>query len=212
MSKEAIEIDCKGCKTQFRLWVPTVLLSSWGNGEEINCVKCGMRYLIKKSSSTIQITEVSTDAGSVDNTKEDNTEPEPPKHKILFVDDDKLSAAVAENALEGKAVAITTATSGEEALELFKEDDFDLIVTDLHLINPEDPNSRLDGEDLLREITDIAIGREIPSIVMTGKDMIDDIAMDPKWLDMRVKGFVQKGNPFWADEMKTKIKEILDIL
>ncbi len=212
MSKEAIEIDCKGCNTRFRLWVPTVLLSSWGDGEEINCVKCGMRYLIKKSGSTIQITEVSADTVSVDNTKEDKAEPPPPKHKILFVDDDKLSAAVAENALEDIAVAITSATSGESALELFKEDDFDLIITDLHLINPEDPNSRLDGEDLLREITDVAIGREIPSIIMTGKDMIDDIAMDPKWFDMRVKGFIQKGNPFWADEMKTKVKEILDIV
>ena len=212
MSKEAIEIDCKGCGTRFRLWIPTELLSSWGDGEEINCVNCAVRFLIKKSDKTIQITELSSDSDAGGDDKADSAEGTKPTHHILFVDDDKLSAAVAEHALEGTPVAITSTTSGEAALDIFKEGDFDLIVTDLHLVDPEDPNSRLDGEDLLREIADIAIGKEIPAIIMTGKDLIDDIAMDPKWFDLRVKGFIQKGNPFWAEEMKTKIKEILNIL
>ena len=210
MSKEAIEIDCKGCGTRFRLWIPTELLSSWGDGEEVNCVKCAVRFLIKKSGKTVQITEVSPKDNDDDKAK--SAEDTKPTHNILFVDDDKLSAAVAEHALEDTSVAMTSVTSGEAALKIFKEGDFDLIITDLHLIDPEDPNSRLDGEDLLREISDFAIGKEIPAIIMTGKDMIDDIAMDPKWFDLRVKGFIQKGNPFWAEEMKTKIKEILNIL
>ena len=211
MSKEAIDITCNKCKTSFRLWIPTELLSSWGDGEEINCVKCPLSYLIKKSGNVVTVTEVSSD-GSDDDKKADDADSSEKTHHILFVDRDKLSAAVAENALEGTPVDITPAMNGEDALKIFKEGDFDLVVTDLHLADPTDSDSRLEGESLLREITDFAIGREIPSIIMTGKEMIDDISMDPKWFDLRVKGFIQKGNPFWADEMKTKIKEILDIV
>ena len=50
----------------------------------------------------------------------------------------------------------------------------------------------------------------IPAIITTGKDIIDDLVMDPKWFDLHVKGFIQKGNPFWADELKLKIKEVLN--
>ncbi len=54
-------------------------------------------------------------------------------------------------------------------------------------------------------------GRNVPAIITTGKDIIDDLVLDPKWFDLNVKGFVQKGNPFWGEELKTKIKEILEL-
>jgi hypothetical protein len=40
--------------------------------------------------------------------------------------------------------------------------------------------------------------------------MIDDLILDPKWFELRVKGFIQKGNPFWANELRDKIKEVLN--
>jgi hypothetical protein len=33
--------------------------------------------------------------------------------------------------------------------------------------------------------------------------------LDPKWFDLHVKGFIQKGNPFWTDELKLKLKEVI---
>jgi hypothetical protein len=33
--------------------------------------------------------------------------------------------------------------------------------------------------------------------------------LDPKWFELNVKGFIQKGNPFWVEELKLKVKEVL---
>ena len=30
-----------------------------------------------------------------------------------------------------------------------------------------------------------------------------------KWFELKVKGFIQKGNPFWVEELKLKVKEVL---
>ena len=52
-------------------------------------------------------------------------------------------------------------------------------------------------------------GVSAPAIITTGKDIIDDLVLDPKWFELNVKGFIQKGNPFWVEELKLKVKEVL---
>lgn len=216
VKKEAVEIKCSGCGANFRLWIPAELLSEWSGGEEINCIKCGIRYVIKKGASGIEAS-VKTEERPPARTAAAPTyvptaakAPTAAGNKVLFVDDDKLATAIAENTLSDVKVTLVIARSGEEALKKLESNNISLIVTDLHLKNPEDPHTQLDGGDLLKKIK--AMGKLIPSIVTTGKDIIDDLALDPVWFDLQVRGFIQKGNPFWAEELKQKVKELLDIV
>lgn len=212
IKKEAIEINCSGCGARFRLWIPEELLSGWGGGEEINCVKCGARFLVKGGPSGVSVTSAAPArkaASAPETLAPAEIEPTEEKKKVIFVDDDKLAVAIAQNSLSDLDISLVTAKSGEEALKQIALSRFDVIVTDLHLKVPSDPNRQLDGEDVLKRAA--ALGKPIPAIITTGKDIIDDIALDPKWFDLKVRGFIQKGNPFWADELKTKLKEVLGL-
>lgn len=129
------------------------------------------------------------------------------KATVLIIEDDSLARQMVDESLQGTGIRVLPAKNATEALSLVRSEKIDLLVTDLYLRNPNDPDSQLDGEELLRKIS--ASGIQIPAIITTGKDIIDDIVLDPKWFDLRVKGFIQKGNPFWVDELKLKIKEVL---
>ena len=74
------------------------------------------------------------------------------------------------------------------------------------IINQTDNLDDIDGEDLLKMV--VEKGLDIPAIVTTGKDIVDDLILDPKWFNLHVKGFVQKGNPFWAEELKDSYRVI----
>lgn len=127
---------------------------------------------------------------------------------VIFVEDEKLAREMADYAMKDTNIRLVAVKNGNEALDFAKKEKIDLIVTDLYLKNPKDPQSTIDGEDLLFKFE--ALGKKLPAIVTTGKDIIDDMLLEPKWYDLRVKGFIQKGNPFWAEELKAKIKEVLD--
>lgn len=209
--KEAVEIDCGSCSTKFRLWIPEELLPDWGKGSTINCVKCGTRYTITHDADgfTVSPEEVGEEASEKAGTSagDEAAPPSNGQETVLFVEDDQLSSAIAVSTLTEMGLNVRSAKNAKEAVEAFDKGGVNLIVTDLHLKNPNDPESDIDGEELLQLLADK--GGAIPTIVTTGKDMIDEISMDPKWIDLHVKGFIQKANPFWADELRDTIKKIL---
>lgn len=125
---------------------------------------------------------------------------------ILVIEDDRLSRDMVENTLSQLGFAIIPVKSSTEAIKAAKQN-VHLIVTDLYLKNPADSESLLDGEDLLVRLRDSGVNA--PAIITTGKDIIDDLVLDPKWFELNVKGFIQKGNPFWVEELKLKVKEVL---
>lgn len=125
---------------------------------------------------------------------------------ILIVEDDRLSRDMVENTLSALGFDMIPAKSSTEALRAVKGK-VHLIITDLYLKNPADPESLLDGEELLVRIREAGV--TAPAIITTGKDIIDDLVLDPKWFELNVKGFIQKGNPFWVEELKLKVKEVL---
>lgn len=127
---------------------------------------------------------------------------------VLLVEDESLSRAVAENSLIDLNITLLTAEDGKVAIDILNDKHIDLLITDLHLSSDENQHPRIDGENILQVLADKGLG--IPAIVTTGKEMIDDIAMNPKWFPLNVKGFVQKGSPFWSEELKDKIKEIIN--
>ena len=111
-----------------------------------------------------------------------------------------------ENSLSELGFAIIPVKSSTEAMRAIGHK-IHLIVSDLYLKNPADAESILDGEDLLVKLRDSGVSA--PAIITTGKDIIDDLVLDPKWFELNVKGFIQKGNPFWVEELKLKVKEVL---
>ncbi|MBI2412636.1 MAG: response regulator [Deltaproteobacteria bacterium] len=230
--KEPIEIHCLDCNTGFRLWVPLDDIKEWAAGVRVNCIRCGAQHFVRKAAGG------SFEALPLRQPKGDDR-PSPPKAKpareavqapasapamqtpsretapaeepnaetILLIEDDKLARDMVQNTLKDVGIRLVSAKNAAEALKTLRTERVNLIVTDLYLKNPADPESLIDGEDLLKRV--VASGMNIPAIITTGKDILDDLVLDPKWFDLHVKGFIQKGNPFWAEELKLKIKEVM---
>ncbi len=213
--KEPVEIHCQECDAGFRLWIPADVLPEWGKGVRINCIKCGARHFVEKGENGFSVSAVK-DAPIVKApaiAAPDVMAEEAPrgelqaKDTILLIEDDTLSRKMAENAMKDIDVRFLTVKNATEAMKVIRKEKINLIITDLYLKNSDDPESKMDGEDLLKRI--VEMGFKIPAIITTGKAIIDDLELEPKWFDLHVKGFIQKGNPFWADELKLKMKEIL---
>jgi response regulator RpfG family c-di-GMP phosphodiesterase len=69
--------------------------------------------------------------------------------KILIVDDDQFALQSMVRALGGESYQVVAAASGSEAIDLLKQDSFDLVLTDLKM--PE-----VDGLEVLRQAREIA--------------------------------------------------------
>ncbi len=237
--KEPLVIDCTSCKARFRLWIPLADLDEWEQGSAISCIKCGAHYIVKKTKEGFEVnaaaqegSETGTGAFAIDTHTErgplvlDDSAEEPTPFMstderaqpapeaappvlptILVVEDDALSRKMVENTLQDNKRRLILVKNGAEAMQILKDESVDLLVVDLYLKNPDDPGSLMDGEEVLREIMRMEL--QIPAIVTTGKELVDDISLDPKWFNFNVKDFIQKGNPFWVDELKVKVTDII---
>lgn len=90
---------------------------------------------------------------------------------ILLVDDQEDNRIVCRDTLESKAdVHITEATNGRKALEILKEQDFDIILMDIQM--PE-----MDGYEATRQIRNSfpAPKREIPVLALTASVIKSDL-------------------------------------
>jgi len=81
------------------------------------------------------------------------------KYNILLVDDDSIVLKGIGKGLEKEGYSVTTAESGEEAIELLREANFDLVITDLVM-------GSVDGIAVLKKSKEIS--PEIPAIILTG--------------------------------------------
>lgn len=93
--------------------------------------------------------------------------------KILVVDDEKNQRDILQLILSGERdesgeslYAVKTASSGQEALRLFRNESFDLVLTDLKM-------SGMDGLQLLNELSQI--DSSTPVILMTAHGSIDSV-------------------------------------
>ena len=83
---------------------------------------------------------------------------------ILIVDDEKNYLLVLSAVLEDEGYEVLTALSGQEALEIHKTSDLDLILTDMKMPG-------MSGIDLLENIK--AIDPDLPVIMMTAHGTVD---------------------------------------
>ena len=118
--------------------------------------------------------------------------------RILFVDDEELVAALAEEMLTEMGYQVTTMTESSEALKLFaaNADKFDLIITDQTMPN-------LTGKELIQAIRQIC--PDIPTIICTGYSTKVD---EDEAKNFGANAFLMK--PFDLTVMLQAVRQVLD--
>ncbi len=120
------------------------------------------------------------------------------KERLLFVDDEECIIEVGQKILERLGYKIITATSGAEAVELFRisPEGFDLVVTDTTM-------PYMTGIDLSKKL--LAIRKDIPIIICTG---YNQIVTPEKAKAIGIRDYIVK--PFNSRQMANTIRKILD--
>ncbi len=117
--------------------------------------------------------------------------------KVLIVDDNINMSSLLGDILEVFQCQSTQANDGEEALRLLKEEEYDLVITDMRM-------PKMSGLDLLRFVKDNY--PKLPVVVISGFNlgppqdaMVADIA----------DGFLNK--PFKVEDIEKLLKKLLKI-
>lgn len=110
-----------------------------------------------------------------------------PKERILIVDDEINILSLLEIILEGHGFDVTSTESPEKAIELFREEDFDILVTDVNMPG-------MNGLDLLEKFKKVQ--PDSAAIIITGEGTVD-IVIDA--MKRGADSFVKK--PFEKKEL-----------
>ena len=115
---------------------------------------------------------------------------------VLIVDDDLFALRSMTKALEDESYQVTTAASGSKAIDMLKQDSFDLVLTDLKMPG-------MDGLEILRQSQEIAPQAVV--LILTGYASMESAveALREGVYDYLVK-------PCSADELKLKIERGLE--
>ncbi|MEM9771655.1 MAG: CHASE2 domain-containing protein [Cyanobacteria bacterium P01_D01_bin.73] len=115
--------------------------------------------------------------------------------KILIVDDEPVNLRVLENFLSFEGYSVTVAASGQEALKVLNTlaQPIDLVLLDIMMPN-------LSGYDVCKKIRETRLAAQLPVIMLTAKDRLDDL----------ITGFKCGANdyltkPFIKDELLMRI-------
>jgi two-component system response regulator AtoC len=116
--------------------------------------------------------------------------------KILIVDDDAASLSSLGEAMTREGYEVTLAASGEQALRLNGQMEFDVVITDL----------RMQGIDGLRVVRTVKRSHpETVLIVMTGFASMDTVV---DAISAGAYDYISK--PFHLDQMRLKVRQSMD--
>jgi DNA-binding NtrC family response regulator len=115
--------------------------------------------------------------------------------KILVVDDEEKMCHLLKGSLEEDGYAVTAATNGQAALELLREESFDLVITDLRM-------SPVDGLQVLEE----AKANPITQVVMMTAYASAETAVEA----MKKGAYDYIIKPFDLEEMKLLVSRVLE--
>lgn len=129
--------------------------------------------------------------------------------KILIVDDTPKNIQMAMNILKNEGHHMYYAQSGEKALALVDENDFDLILLDVMM--PD-----MNGYEVCKKLKSNDKTNEIPVVFLSGKDSTADVelAYEVGGLDYVIKPFISielitKANTYIRfKELEDKFKNI----
>src|SRR5712691_7129368 len=114
--------------------------------------------------------------------------------RILLVDDEQAVQTLLTYPLRKEGYEVVTATDGQEALDCFTQQRFDLVVLDIML-------PKLDGIEVCRRLRTRS---QVPIIMLTAKgDEVDKVA----GLEMGADDYITK--PFSMREFRSRVKAAL---
>ena len=116
-------------------------------------------------------------------------------NKLLIVEDDPNLGQVLSEYLTMKGYTTHLAQNGEEGMEVFRSEHFNMIILDIMM-------PKKDGFTLAREIR--ILNKDVPMIFLTAKSMKEDTI---KGLKLGADDYITK--PFSMEELLLRIKAIL---
>lgn len=114
--------------------------------------------------------------------------------KVLVVEDETQLARLIELELNHEGYQVIVKYNGREALEILKDEEFDLVLLDIML--PE-----IDGMEVCNRLRDFS---DVPVIMVTAKDAVPDKV---EALDMGADDYITK--PFAIEELLARIRALM---
>ncbi|MCI8744003.1 MAG: response regulator [Lachnospiraceae bacterium] len=121
-------------------------------------------------------------------------------YKILLVEDERETANFVKQALELEDMEVETAYDGQEGLDLFRANEYDLLLLDYEM-------PRMNGEDLVRQVR-----KENPYIDIIVYTNYKDFNLAKKMMNLGVNGYVNKGPESDLQELVDMVKQKLEPL
>lgn len=115
--------------------------------------------------------------------------------KLLLVEDEKTLNSILKKGLEKLSYAIDSAFDGEEALELFFVNEYDLVILDLNL-------PKINGLEVLKKIREK--NKKVKVIILSAKNRVEDKIIG---LDLGANDYLEK--PFDFLELSARIRNLL---
>lgn len=116
--------------------------------------------------------------------------------KILVVEDNKLFRFSLSETLKGEGYSVIEAGDGNAAIEIFKEEEPDLIILDLKI-------PRISGMEVLRKVKEIT--NDVPIIIITGHGDISSAVSA-----MKLGAFDYLTKPLDMEDLKLAVKKALE--
>lgn len=118
--------------------------------------------------------------------------------QILVAEDNKVNQELTKRILEKAGFLVSIANNGREAVNLFNQNEFDLILMDIQM-------PVMGGEEAVQAIRKSKKGGNIPIVALTAHAMSGD---QEKYLDIGMNGYVSK--PIRRSDLLETIQELFD--
>ena len=116
--------------------------------------------------------------------------------KLLIVDDERVALKNLEHVMKKEGYGVTATQSGQNALKLLEEQQFDVVLTDLRM-------EKVDGLQVLKKCRELHPDSEV--IMITGFATLDS-AVEA----MKQGAFYYIAKPFRLDEVRKVVAEALE--
>ncbi len=120
-------------------------------------------------------------------------------YTILIVDDEPVNLTILNNHLSLNDYRVITASDGEEALQLFRQEKPDLILLDIMM-------PRMSGYEVCRKIREQVPINRLPIIMLTAKDQAQDLA---EGFSSGANDYISK--PFTKKELLSRLRTHLEL-
>ena len=169
-----------------------------------HCYEQGIAALLEVPASPEKIHKITLKVmlskgakGQDDNYFEVDTQLKKKKLSILVVDDSKINRKVCANMMAGVASRVSTANDGKQALELWQQEHFDVVLMDCHM-------PVMDGLSATREIRKLEKNYQRHTIIIA--ITASDVELErSKCLDAGMDGFIAK--PYSPNDLWQAILE-----